>query len=407
MICIPRPTSIPQALSLAIVGAILLTGVLQGPTSSGPVWANPAESASDAPRKRRIIYNFDGDSCFYTRAGSKHPVVLTVEDVKRLIDEIAYPESQVDTMLLCLNAATMYYPTEVGTMRGALTPRDQRAEKWPRHEQQRVENVERFFAQGVDPFALLFSEARQQGLETLITFRMNDAHGNEFLRTRFWEQNPEYQLPEGALDFSHQGVRDHVFALIEEVVRRYDTDGLELDFNRFPTFFRDEEPAELRIEKINALVKRVRELLDAVGQERGKRLVLGARIPSNYGETPPTYETSCAIGCDPAAWARNGWVDFLVVSEFVRQRYDLPIAPWKKRIPQVPIYGSIECTEPGGLEKRLTPAKYRRAARHLWDDGADGIYLFNFFTPREHGEQAHEPHFEVLRDLGDRDALDG
>ena len=43
----------------------------------------------------------------------------------------------------------------------------------------------------------------------------------------------------------------------------------------------------------------------------------------------------------------------------------------------------------------------------MWDDGADGIYLFNFFTPREHGEQAHEPHFEVLRDLGERDALDG
>jgi len=405
MILIPRSTFLTAALSLAISIAILLTGDSQSPTGNGVARANPVESAPNTPPNRRILYNFDGDSCFYTRAGFKHPVALNVEDVKRLIDEIAYEDSQVDTMLLCLNAATMYYPTKVGTMRGALTPRDQRAEKWPRREQQRVENIERFFAQGIDPFALMFSEARQHGLEVLITFRMNDAHGNEFLRTKFWEENPAYQLPDGALDFSHKAVRDHVFALIEEVTRRYDTDGLELDFNRFPTFFRESEPHELRIEKINALVKRVRELLNKLGKERDKRLVLGARIPSNYGATPPTYETSLAIGCDPAAWARNGWVDFLVVAEFVLQRYDLPIAPWKKQITQVPIYGSIECAEPGGLENRLTPAKYRRAARHLWDDGADGIYLFNFFTPREHGENSHEPPFEVLGDLGDRQTL--
>ena len=49
--------------------------------------------------------------------------------------------------------------------------------------------------------------------------------------------------------------------------------------------------------------------------------------------------------------------------------------------------------------------KYRRAARHLWDDGADGIYLFNFFTTRENGPAAFEPPFEVLRDLGDRNKL--
>ena len=290
-------------------------------------WAKPVESAPNTPPKRRILYNFDGDSCFYTRAGVKHPVALTVEDVKCLIDEIAYESSQVDTMLLCLNAATMYYPTKVGTMHGALTPRDQRADKWPRHEQQRTENIERFFAQGIDPFTLMFSEAKQSDLETLITFRMNDAHGNEFLRTKYWEENPEYQLPDGALDFSHQAVRDHVFALIEEVVRRYDTEGLELDFNRFPTFFRNDEPHKLRRKKINSLVKRVRELIDKLGKERGKRLVLAARIPPNYGVIPPSYETSLAIGCDPALWARNGWIDFLVVSEFVLQQYDLPIAP--------------------------------------------------------------------------------
>jgi hypothetical protein len=142
-------------------------------------------------------------------------------------------------------------------------------------------------------------------------------------------------------------------------------------------------------------------MLDAEGKKRGRRLVLAARVPSDYGRSAPTYEWARAAGCDPVAWARNGWVDFLTVSEFLFVRYDLPIKPWKQLIPNVPVYGGIECAEGGKLEQRLTPDQYRRAARHLWADGADGVYLFNFFTTREWEKDASEPPFEVLKDIGD------
>jgi len=56
-------------------------------------------------------------------------------------------------------------------------------------------------------------------------------------------------------------------------VRRYDCDGLELDFNRFPAFFKD-GPTEGRVVKMNSLVERTRTLLDRVGDERGHRLRL-------------------------------------------------------------------------------------------------------------------------------------
>ena len=36
----------------------------------------------------------------------------------------------------------------------------------------------------------------------------------------------------------------------------------------------------------------------------------------------------------------------------------------------------------------------------------DGIYLFNFFTPREGGPRAKEPPFAVLSELGDRQKLE-
>lgn len=356
-----------------------------------------AEKDVPPTKTRRILYNFDGDSCLFTKAGGKGPAALNEADLVRLIDEVTFEGSQVDTILVCVNAQVMYYPTKVGTMRGGTSTERERAE-WPETEKQRFENVKRFFDAGIDPCALLLREGKKRGREALLAFRMNDAHGNDFLRTQFWVDHPEFRLGKGALDFARPEVRDYTFGLIEEAVRRYDCDGIELDFNRFPTFFQSGKTDE-RVSQMNELLERIRKMLDDVGAERKRRLVLGARVPTNYGRTPPSYAHARETGCDPAEWARRGWIDFLTVSEFLFERYDLPIRPWKDVVRGIPIYGGIECTEGGEKEQYLTPDKYRRAARHLWNDGADGIYLFNFFTTREYGPESWEPPFEVLRDL--------
>ena len=378
---------------LTLIGAGALSLVLFG---AG------AFAADGLARTRRVLYNFDGDSCLATRAGGKGPVAVTLDDVKRLIEEVAYEGSQVDTVLVCVNAQVMYYPSTVGTLRGTQSTPAERA-RWPASEAQRFENLQRFFAKGVDPYAVMLSETRRRGREALLSFRMNDAHGNDFLRTKFWTDHPDCRLGNGALDFGRDAVREYVFRLIEEAVRRYDCDGIELDFNRFPTFFKDVAPAQ-RVAAMNGLVERGRAMLDEVGRGRGRRLVLGVRVPSNYGRTPPTLATCREVGCDLAAWVKSGSVDFVVVSEFMFERYDLPIHPWKDALPGVPVYGGIECTEGGSRALYLTPEKYRRAARCLWQNGADGIYLFNFFTTREYEADAFEPPFEVLRDLGTRPA---
>jgi len=140
-------------------------------------------------------------------------------------------------------------------------------------------------------------------------------------------------------------------------------------------------------------------MLDAVGRERGGRLVLGVRAPSNLGHAPPTPDTARQIGCDVPGWARNGWIDYVAVSEFLFEHGDLPIGQWRQAIPAIPVYGGIECTRGSG-QKNLSADEYRHAALRLLEQGADGVYLFNFFTSREEGEDAHEPPFAVLRDLG-------
>ena len=379
-----------------------LTNVPAGHAAMHASW-QPAFVNAVPPRTRRVLYNFDGDSCLSTKAGGKGPVPVNVEDVKRLIEEVAYEESQVDTILVCVNAQVMYYPTKVGTMRGTLSTAEERA-KWPASEKQRFENLKAFFDSGVDPYAVMLAEAKRRGREALLTFRMNDDHGNDFLQTQFqvdhseWALGTEQYRGKGALDFGRDEVRDYTFRLIEEAVKRYDCDGIELDFNRFPRFFKDGTTEE-RVTKMNSLVERVRGLLDDVGRERGRRLVLSVRPPSNFGNPPPTPETARALGCDVPAWAKHGWVDFVAVSEFLFERGDLPIDQWKQAITTVPVYGGIECTRGGG-QKNLTAEEYRAAATQLQPKKSDGVYLFNFFTSREEGEKAYEPPFEVLKDLG-------
>ncbi|MBM3824246.1 MAG: hypothetical protein FJ404_15385 [Verrucomicrobia bacterium] len=360
-------------------------------------------------RARRILYNLDGDSCMTLKAGRSGPGPITTTDLTNLVAELTLPGSQLDTLLVCVNAQVMYYPTKVGTLRGTLSMPEERA-KWSAHEQQRFENMQAFFNAGVDPYAVILSEARRRGLEALLTFRMNDAHGNDFLRTAFWRDHPQFRLGNGALDFGSETVRDYVFRLIEEAVQRYDCDGLELDFQRFPTFFKTGTPEE-NTAKINSFVERVRQLLNAEGAKRGRQLVLSARVPSDYGQTRPTYQQarSQTKSCDPAEWARRGWIDFLTVSEFLFTTETLDLKSWRRHVKSIPIYGAIQPeTKPSRNEGRcefcLGPEGYPKFARERWADGADGIYLFNFFTSREWREPI-EPPFEVLAQIGDPKTL--
>ena len=136
---------------------------------------------------------------------------------------------------------------------------------------------------------------------------MNDAHGNDFLRTKFWEEHPAYQIRGGALNFGYDEVRNYVYRLIEEAVRRYYCDGIELDFQHFPTHFTDGTTEE-KITKVNSLVKRVRTMVDAVGKERRKKLVMAARIPSDYGKSrlPGTKIPLKSAAITPAGPGRAG-----------------------------------------------------------------------------------------------------
>ena len=166
-----------------------------------------------------------------------------------------------------------------------------------------------------------------------------------------------------------------------------DLDGLELDFQRFPMYFKPGEEAQ-HLGAMTAWMREIRSMTKEVGEKRGRPILLCARIMARP-------EQNRAIGLDPIAWANEGLLDFVTVSHYLRNDYPLPIRAYRELLPiTMPIYASIEVAP--------STDAFRRLARQLWKDQVDGVYLFNFFTKREGGR---EPPYELLDELGRPDTV--
>ncbi|MBI4605475.1 MAG: hypothetical protein HY721_26210 [Planctomycetes bacterium] len=358
-----------------------------------------AEEARGQARARRVIYNSDGTNVFIHK-----PPPMRPEDVWPYVDEVA--GTDVTTFFICPNAGqNMYYPGRAADMLGShVTPEQAErirrvAPATPVTIERAAANVQALAAAGHDPIGLVVERARAKGLEVFITFRLNEVHDvdvpDSLLLSRFWKEHPEWRVGGPgwngqALDFSVPEVRARRLEELRECCERFAIDGLDLDFQRFPSYFPPDRGPE-RAEVLTAWVREVRAMTRDAASRRGRPLLLSARVLA----TPEACRTA---GLDPAAWGREGLVDFVTASHFLHNDFPLPVAEHRRLLPTgLSLYASIE-VEPSA-------DAYRRIALRLWADGADGLMLFNFFTSREERPPA-EPPFEVLRELGGPERID-
>ncbi|HRS94129.1 MAG TPA: family 10 glycosylhydrolase [Candidatus Latescibacteria bacterium] len=370
-------------------------------------------------RRTRVIYNCDADNMFI------YDYPMTVDNVNRYVDEIV--DTDITTFFMCCNyGMDMNFRGETVQLIGdRLTAEQLEALKDPAVNkpasfQRGILNFRQLIQQGHDPLGMVISRAQEKGCETFVTFRLNEVHcvdeePDSVLLSKFWLEHPEWRvgkvgdplpdlhktilgpvhpivaswLPAG-LDFAVPEVRDYVLSQLTEVCERYPLDGLDLDFQRFPIYFRfGQEASNLPV--MTEFVRSIRSMTNRVAGRRGRPILLSARIM----ETP---EQNLGLGLDPVSWAREGLIDFVTISHYLRNTHPLPIGDFRRLLPSdLPIYGSIE------FERE--PDRYREIARQLWKDGADGIMLFNFFCTREGGA---EPMFWLLNEIGRREKmLDG
>jgi hypothetical protein len=308
---------------------------------------------------RRFLLDNDGSNLFFR---------LT-DDVERDVEDAAAEcPANVTTYLLCSGAGKFYYPTEVGD----VMP---------------IEPLLAAHRKGKDPFDMLLRALRKGGKETLITRRMNDVHDPEqdWNLPRVRKEHPDWVVDAESvkagkgdwmaycLDYSRPGVRQEVLASICELVNRYEFDGLQLDWLRFPRHLSG-TPEQVWEKRgiITGFTREVRELLDA----SGRKMLLAARVPAS--------PAGCRhLGMDIAEWTRQGLVDFVVAAPFLTTDFVMPIAELRALMKDrpVPLYAGIEFQH--GAQAHC-PESLRAAALSLFECGADGIYLFNFPCWEEH-----------------------
>ena len=253
---------------------------------------------------------------------------------------------------------------------------------------------------GRDSLGMIVDFCRLHGKEVFWSLRMNDIHDNWYpaMMPRFKREHPELLLfqpddvgrtrtspdwPEPhmlatAVDYGHAEVRDRQFAIIEDVCRGYDLDGIELDFMRNPFFFRptfEGRPCQAQhVEIMTAFVRRVRDLTEEVGRQRNRPLLVACRLPSRV-------DCCRKIALDIKGWLDDDLIDVLVSCI----EFDPFTGPLGELVElghrhEAPVYACLaDSFSFQGIPDRLPG--WAAAATNAWNAGVDGIYTFNNFTP--------------------------
>ena len=170
-----------------------------------------------------------------------------------------------------------------------------RTDKFPYTPKPNHQKLVPMMDEGVMPIEIYIDECHKQKIEFLAGFRMNDRHGHHpDLFEKVSKENPDWILkgywPSStrtadartykygcALDYSVEGVRDWIFSIMEEVANRFDIDGMEFNYTRLPACF-PRGKAESSHAIMTEFVRRVRAMLDEVGEKKGRKLILGVRV---------------------------------------------------------------------------------------------------------------------------------
>lgn len=320
-----------------------------------------ADKNTRPPRRYRVIFNSDGHGVFKDAKG----------DLGQWIENLFGPleNSQVDALFWCDGAGgnTANYDSRVLERNGARSGKIDPA-------------LTKLIAEGNDPPRVVVREAHKRKLDVFYSFRVNDIH-DAFLveeRPTFKIEHPEWLIGKKkygsvtsyatALNFAVKEVRDLKFRVVEELFAKYDFDGLELDLLRSAPYFlpgTERKNAAL----LTAWIRRIREHLQRRGRQRNRPIRLAIRVDE-------TLSACQSNGFDIPGWLGQGLVDYLVLGSGV---IDIEIGEFKRlATPRgVPIYPCLY-----GWPSRYSPIPRPLAAAialTYWHQGADGIYLFNWF----------------------------
>ena len=337
---------------------------------------------------RRTIYNDDAQGTI------EAPPDTATQFLRDWVDRVL-TRVPIDTFTLLAAAPDVcHYDTAVGEVYGARYPQPWADDARP--------CIRALIAEGTDPLEVMGHRVREHGVEFLAEMRMSDTHHRAIdFETPgcplFTLEHPEWVIerpdggPETAMDYSYPEVREHRFAILEELARRDVTDGLELNFNRWAKHFHRDQGRE-KAWIMTEFMGQVRRMLDEVATVRDRQhLALGVRVPA-------TLDECLNVGLDTKAWVEEGYIDYLIVADWNSSWVELPVDQFAAFTQGTPctlhaqmgnMMGGTWTGKPHDQDRGVgrflpsysgmlvTPEEARADARNYYAWGADGISFWN------------------------------
>jgi len=373
------------------------------------LWSSPRLSASEKAANRnrsiRVIFNQDASEFFVGTFGP-----ITQKTIDDYVDSLA--RGSVSDLFINVNYQRANYRSQVWEADwdgydpsagddqlffAGIAPERAFERAW-------IKNALLLHRQGVDYGKRMLDGCRRNGLNGWISLRMNDSHypnqPTHPFHSSFWRKHPEWHITSKSLDYARSEVREHYLALVQEVLRRYDMHGLELDFMRHGYYFREGQEHE-GAALMTSFVREVHRETQAAATRWKHPIELAVRVP-----TRPW--TARRRGLDAEVWAKDQLVDLVVLAPWWSStQSDVPVETWKGLLRSTQTQLAV-CLEDGidsgaGKRRTLTDAEARGIALSALDRGADAIYLFNFFTGPF--QWANGAYATFLKDVGSLSTL--
>ena len=362
------------------------------------------------PPEYGLIYNWDGNPHGY----SEYP-----QTMEQFLDKVYGPmeDTQVRAHFWCVGEHAARWESDVletvGDVHGRVY---ENARAYTFHE-----NVRAMIDRGEDPQAEIITRGHELGMGVYASVRMNDNHfggaqpsdlatmrDTELTRMRI--EHPEWVLGDKTTpwfavswNLEHPEVRENRFRHCEEVARRWEWDGIELDWQRHGFHLPDDYGYRMRY-VITDVQRAVRQVTNDLAEQRGRPYYLAARVSG-------TPEMSYRIGYDVETWIADGLVDILIPAGGAHTDPLIAVEQYLAMCEgtDVAVYPGFDARVDGwdwtgfvGPENPLLKDQLRtRAVASQWHAaGSDGIYLFNWHANRDSRR-------ELMNQIGSPDTLAG
>jgi hypothetical protein len=266
---------------------------------------------------------------------------------------------------------------------------------------------------GIDWVKELVNQTRRRKLEVFWNHRISEVDGRAGGGLEMEHQNPlKAAHPDwlvrswwwqGLWNLAAAGVREHKVAILRELASQYDLDGIQIDFARHVPCLPVGRQWELR-EHVTQFLRMTRRMLLDVARQRGRPILLAARVPRNL--------EGCRVdGFDIRAWAEQRLVDVLTLGS---RTMDVDVEAYREAVGRSvqlqPCFDDHHATD----GYRYAPIELLRGAfSNHFHRGADSVVTFNWsigvpeLCRAVGGEVAPLTHQAAFKEVGDPKAMAG